>query len=354
MSKRYRVAIVGAGIGAQHADGFREIPDKFEIAVIVDANLERTRELAGKHGVAETHGAFDDALLARGDIDIIDICLPPFLHDEAIHRTLDAGKHVVCEKPVVGSLGALDRAAAAAHAKGRLLMPIFQYRFGNGLRKAQHLVSSGAAGKAYLATVETHWTRGPAYYDVRWRGRLATELGGAFLSQAIHAHDMLTLLMGEVRAVSAKTAVRVNDVETEDCGGALLELADGSIAMLSVTLGSADEISRLRLCFENVTMMSSLTPYAPSREPWSFLPKAPRDQAWLDAALSEAPQGLEGYAGQFALFHQALGAGGAVPVELADARRSLELVSAIYHSSATGQRVELPLPRTHKVYDGWL
>jgi predicted dehydrogenase len=354
MNKRYRVAIVGAGIGDQHADGFRLLADKFEIAVVVDANLDRARGLAEKHGVAETHPAFDDALLAREDIDIIDICLPPFLHDEAIHRSLAAGRHVVCEKPLLGSIAAIDRAAAAAEAKGRLLMPIFQYRFGNGLRMARHLVASGAAGKAYLATVETHWNRGPAYYDVRWRGRRATELGGAFLSHAIHAHDMLTLLFGEVRAVSAKTAVRVNEVETEDCGGALLEMADGSIAVLSATLGSADEISRLRLCFENVTMMSSLTPYAPSREPWSFLPRAPRDQAWLDAALATAPQGLEGYAGQFALFHQALEAGGAVPVELVDARRSIELVSAIYHSSQAGQRVELPLSRSHKVYEGWL
>jgi predicted dehydrogenase len=354
MTQRYRVAIVGAGIGAQHAAGFEQLAEAFEIAIIVDADLARARALADKHSVVDVHGAFDDALLARSDIDVIDICLPPFLHDEAIHRSLAAGKHVVCEKPLLGSIAAIDRAAAAAQAQRRVLMPIFQYRFGNGLRKARHLVESGAAGKAYLATVETHWNRGAAYYDVRWRGRRKTELGGVFLSHAIHAHDMLTLLLGEVAAVSARIGVRVNEVETEDCGGAVLEMADGSIAVLSATLGSADEISRLRLCFETVTMVSNLTPYMPSRDPWEFLPRAPRDAAWLAAALAEAPQGLESYAGQFALFHRALADQGAAPVELADARRSIELVSAIYHSSQTGQRVALPLTQHHPVYEGWL
>ena len=164
---------------------------------------------------------------------------------------------------------------------------------------------------------------------------------------------MLTLLLGEVASVSARIGVRVNEVETEDCGGAVLEMADGSIAVLSATLGSADKISRLRFCFENVTMVSNLTPYMPSRDPWEFLPRAPRDAAWLASALAAAPQGLD-LAGQFALFHRALSDQGAAPVELADARRSIELVSAIYHSSQTGQRVALPLPPSHPVYEGWL
>ena len=81
-----------------------------------------------------------------------------------------------------------------------MLMPVFQVRFGNGLAKAQHLIGSGAAGKIYLSTVETHWTRGADYYAIPWRGRKATELGGGFLGHTIHAHDMLTTLIGPVRA----------------------------------------------------------------------------------------------------------------------------------------------------------
>jgi len=188
---------------------------------------------------------------------------------------------------------------------------------------------------------------------VPWRGKRASELGGAFLGHAIHIHDMLTTLIGPARRVAASTAVRVNPIETEDCGGAVLDMEDGSIAVLSVTLGSADQLSRLRVMCENVTMESGGDVYAVSREPWRFVPKPPKDQAWLDAALAGAPVGREGFDAQFALYHAALENGGDPPVTTAEARHALELITAIYHSARTGQRVDLPIPNDHPGYRGW-
>ena len=111
---RLRVAIVGAGIGAQHVAGFNANPDLFEVAVICDRDRARASALAAKvtAGSPDVHGDYDDALLARGDIDVIDICLPPFLHFDAVSRALRAGKHVICEKPLVGSLREADALAA--------------------------------------------------------------------------------------------------------------------------------------------------------------------------------------------------------------------------------------------------
>jgi predicted dehydrogenase len=299
------------------------------------------------------HGDYDDALLGRDDIDVIDICLPPFLHGPAVTRALRAGRHVICEKPLVGSLAEVDALEAVVRETGRVLMPVFQARFGNGLARAKHLFDTGATGRVFHVTAQTHWSRGADYYAVKWRGTRASELGGAFLGHAIHIHDMLTTLVGPVRRVSAMTTIRVNPIETEDCGGAILEMADGSIAVLSVTLGSADEISRLRIMCENVTIESHGEVYASSKEPWQFLPKAPKDQAWLDAALAGAESGKEGFARQFEAFHAALATGAPPPVTVAEARASLELVTAIYHSARTGERVDLPLPPTHAAYRGW-
>ena len=355
MSRSYRVAVVGAGIGARHVEGFNANPDLFEVAVICDRDHTRAAALAAKVavGVPDLHDEFDDELLARRDIDIVDICLPPFLHGMAITRALRAGKHVICEKPLVGSLAEVDAIEAVVAETGRVLMPVFQARFGNGLARAKHLFDSGAAGRVFLATAQTHWSRGADYYAVKWRGTRDYELGGAFLGHAIHIHDMLTTLIGPVRRVSASTAIRVNPIETEDCGGAVLDMADGSIAVLSVTLGSADEVSRLRIMCENVTMESHGEVYASSKEPWQFLPKAPKDQDWLDAALVGAPAGQEGFARQFEAFHAALEAGTAPPVTVAEARAALELITALYHSARTGQRVDLPIPSTHPAYGGW-
>ena len=352
--KRYRVAIVGAGIGAQHVRGFNANPDLFEVAVICDRDLPRAEALTKQvNGTAETHGDYDAALLMRSDIDIIDICLPPFLHFDAVRQALQAGKHVICEKPLCGSVAEVDELAAIAKENGRVLMPIFQVRFGNGMAKARHLQATGALGKVFLATVETHWSRGADYYAIKWRGTRAYELGGAFLGHAIHAHDMLTTLLGPIKSVSGATAIRVNPIETEDCGGALLEMQSGAIASLSVTLGSANEFTRARIMTENVTIESGGPVYMSSQEPWSFVPRAPRDQTWLDAALAGAPSGKEGFDAQLALLHHALETGGPPPVTVAEARQSLELVTAIYHSARTGMRVDLPISETHPAYRGW-
>ena len=270
MTRRYRVAIVGAGIGAEHAEGFQAHPELFEVALICDVDPERACRLAAAVPGAAICTDLGE-VVERADVDVVDICLPPFLHYEAATRALAAGKHVICEKPLVGSLAEIDELAALAEACGRRLMPIMQLRFGNNLRQLQHLMARGVVGRAYVATVETHWTRRPGYYANPWRGRKATELGGALLSQAIHAHDLLLCVLGPARRVFARIATRVNAIETEDCAVASLELADGSLAGLSATLGSAEEISRLRFCFEGLTAESNHAPYRASSEPWRFI-----------------------------------------------------------------------------------
>jgi predicted dehydrogenase len=133
----------------------------------------------------------------------------------------------------------------------------------------------------------------------------------------------------------------------------VLEMADGAIATLSVTLGSPEPRSRLRIVCQNVTMTSGGPPIAIASEPWSFIPPPERGQEWLDAALQGAPQGQEGFVEQFARFHATLETGAALPVTIAEARASLELATAIYHSSRTGHRVTLPLAPDHPAYGGW-
>jgi predicted dehydrogenase len=154
--------------------------------------------------------------------------------------------------------------------------------------------------------------------------------------------------------VFARTATRVNPIETEDCAAVACEMADGSLASLSATLGSRPEISRLRFCFEQLTAESSLSPYQPSFDPWTFTAASAERQAAIAAALQGFTAGPELYAGQFARLHAALASGGELPVTLADARASLELLTAIYHSASTGEAVTLPIGPGHPSFGGWL
>jgi predicted dehydrogenase len=350
--KRVRVAIVGAGIGAEHMNGYLACTDLFEPAVICDLNVERAATLAAKSPGCAVSASFDE-VVADPSIDAIDICLPPSLHLEFIKRSLSHGKHVICEKPLVASLADLDEVDALARQTGLLVLPVYQYRFGMGLGKLKRLISEGLAGKPFVGTIETHWNRGADYYAVAWRGKYDTELGGACLGHAIHAHDMLTFALGRATRVTALADVRVNAIETEDCAAIIFEMESGALVTSSVTLGSADEISRLRFCFAEVTAESGLAPYRPASEPWRFTARNPDRQEAIEAALAEYQPHNEGFARLFELFHAAVTGNGPLPVTIEDARTSLELVTAIYHSAATRTPVALPLASDHPAYSGW-
>ncbi|MGH6924399.1 MAG: Gfo/Idh/MocA family protein [Propylenella sp.] len=352
MTDRLKVGVVGLGVGVGHVTAYKELPELYSVAAVCDIDAERAAAIAKEHGVPRALPDLD-AVLAL-DLDIVDICTPSTLHFSQASQALRAGKHVVLEKPFANSLAEADKLAEIEKESGKRLCPIFQYRFSHGIAQLLHLRANGLAGRAYVATIETHWRRGAAYYDNPWRGRWAGEGGGCFLTHAIHNHDLLTTILGPIRSVYARTATRVNPIETEDCAAALLEMADGSFATLSVTLGAEEDMSRLRFCFAGLTAESNRSPYNPGTAPWTFLAADPDRQKAIGAAVAEVPLGPERNTGQFLRLHKALTEGGPLPVSIADARPSLELVTAAYHSARTGQPVTLPIGPEHPLYEGWL
>ena len=354
MSDIRTVAVVGCGIGRSHAiEGYVPNADKFRIVAVCDINPERLDAFATEFSVPRKTLNFDD-LLGMDDVDIIDICTPPMLHKEQIIKALAAGKHVICEKPLVGSLADMDEVLVAEKAAKGRLMPIFQYRFGDGVQQVRALIESGVCGTPYVATAETLWHRDRVYYSVPWRGKWATELGGVLMGHSIHIHDLLTYLMGPVRRLFGRVATRVNPIEVEDCISASCELESGALASLTATLGSQEEISRLRLAFEHVTFESDHAPYQPGTEPWRIIPASDEARARIDGVLATYRHIPPRYTGQFQLFHEALLSGGPLPVTSADARRSLELVTAFYQSSEMHEDIVLPLGPGHPKYQSWV
>ena len=137
-----------------------------------------------------------------------------------------------------------------------------------------------------------------------------------------HAHDLVAHVAGPLTRIHGQTATLVNDIPAEDCATAFGATADGGLVSFAVTLGSQREITRLRFCFEHVTIESSLEPYEPGNEPWTFDWDTHERQANAEAvwrALAASPSGFDG---QLAAFHRAITEGGPLPVTLADARRT--------------------------------
>lgn len=334
------VAVLGAGIGAEHIDGYLALPWRYRVSHICDLDRARAAHQAARTSATPVEEI--DTVLADQTVDLVDICLPPGLHAPVASAALAAGKHVIVEKPLAGSLAEAQRLAQTAQDNNCRVFPVFQYRYGRAFAQLDALVGAGLAGRPEVASLETHWNRDRAYYAAAWRGAWAHELGGAVLSHAIHAHDLLTRYFGPVSDVSAMLDTRINEIETEDCAAIALRMGCGALATSSITLGAADDTSRLRFVFERLTAESDRTPYTPGQAPWRFIARNPTDQPAIDLVVAETPAMLEGFAGFLAAVADDLDAGN-VAVALEDGIAAVELASAIYQSDRTGARVRLPL-----------
>src|SRR5215472_14440609 len=135
-SKVWTVAVVGCGIGRAHIEGYRSHPDKFRVAALCDVDERRLAVVSDEFRIARRTRSFDE-LLRMDEVEIIDICTPPAYHVPQTLAALAAGKEVVCEKPLSGSLAEVDRVIAAEQQMAARVLPVFQYRFGNGVQKAK-------------------------------------------------------------------------------------------------------------------------------------------------------------------------------------------------------------------------
>lgn len=347
---KLRIGVAGLGVGRLHVLALLRLRGRYDLVAVADPTPARRRQarLLGIKAV----GSLEE-LLALG-VDVVDICTPPHLHEAQIVQCLEAGVDVMCEKPLVDSVAAVDRLAEAEARTGRRVAPVFQYRWGGGAQRLRRLIDAGVAGRLLVATSETHWRRGDKYYSVPWRGTWEGERGGAVLSHSIHLHDLLTWLGGDAGEITARTATRQLDIEVEDTAAAVITTADGALMTASVTLGAAKETSRLKFVFEHLTATSSLSPYKPGAEPWTIEHTSKAGAARAAAAVEGWTPPPSGWRGQLADTHEALVTGAPLPVGLADARKALELVTGWYRSSRTGEAVALPLAVDDPDRTSWL
>src|SRR5690606_19359799 len=128
MTKRLRVAMVGAGIGERPLRAYAALRELSEVPVLCSLSDPPAEGLRATHAIPEYTTDFD-SLLTRDDIDVIDIATPPNTHFDLSRRSIEAGKHTICEKPLFGSLAEVDEMTRVVARGSAKFMPIFQYRY---------------------------------------------------------------------------------------------------------------------------------------------------------------------------------------------------------------------------------
>lgn len=332
-----RFALIGCGrISDKHLRGLVDTGGAATLAGVCDPVRERARAAGEAHDAPWFESV--EALLAGCDAEVAIVGSPSGMHAEHVEAAAAAGLHVVCEKPLAVRLEDADRMIAACAAAGRRLWVSKQLRLTPRLSTLARVAREGAFGRIYLAEVNVFWTRPQSYYDeAPWRGTRQYD-GGALMNQASHHLDLLPWIVGDVQSVQGATATLARDIECEDTGAAVLRFAGGGIGTVAVTMLTYPK-----------NLETSLTILGERGTVKIGGPALDQLLTWQVEGDVPAPDArAPGPTGHGALFAEvaAILRGGPDTGLLCDghgARRTLELILAIYRSADLGVRVDLPL-----------
>lgn len=347
-----RIAIVGTGnISHAHIGAYLTFPERCKIVALVDILPEKAQKVKEQYHL--DCDVYDDhqKLLPRTDIDLVDVCTPPYVHAQISINAMRSGKNVVCEKPMAASLDECDAMLRARDESGKLLSIIAQNRFRKPIRDLKALLDSGLAGKVRHAQINSYWWRGHCYYDLWWRGTWEKEGGGCTLNHAVHHIDMLGWMMGLPQRVTSILANTAHDnAEVEDLSCSILEYP-GALANLTASVVHHGEEQELVFQCEKAKIAAPFSVYASVSKPNGF----PQRNEALEqeiAAFAEnlPPVPYEGHTGQLDNVMTALEQHTAPAIGGEDGRRTIELITAVYKAGATRQTVDLPLSKDDPFY----
>jgi len=209
--KKLRFAIVGAGaIARAYEAAFREI-NNAAIVAVCDVDAPSAREYAS---LVECEAHFSlAALLARADFDAAIVCTPPASHEAITCELLQAGKHVLCEKPLAITVEAARHMIAVAEQHGTILTMASKFRYAADVRQAREILFAGEIGELVFA--ENAFT---SFVDMRhrWNSDAAVSGGGVLIDNGTHAVDVLRYFLGNLRDVQVVEGRRMQGLAVED------------------------------------------------------------------------------------------------------------------------------------------
>ncbi|MEP7294094.1 MAG: Gfo/Idh/MocA family oxidoreductase [Chloroflexota bacterium] len=337
--KPYRAAIIGTGgISFAHVEALQSQPDRVELVAASDVDEATLSGFCEKYGVA--HGFTSAAeMLSAIQPDLVHIVTPPGTHCELVIESLKAGAWVYCEKPLCLSLAEFDRIAEAEAQTGRFVSTVFQWRFGSAGKHLKRLIESGDMGRPLLGVCNTLWYRTLEYYQRPWRGKWATEAGGAATGMGIHLTDLFLWLMGDWQDVRAIVGTLDHPIDVEDAAMALVRFASGAMGTITSSTVSPRQETNLRLDFQRATVsMSGLYSYRNANWQYSLFDGS-TDQAALERWQTIEQDVASSHAAQLADLLDSMDANQRPAVSGGEARRIVEFLASMYKSAFTGETV---------------
>jgi predicted dehydrogenase len=379
----FGVGVVGAGrVFEQHARACAELGGRARLLALADLDEAQVRRATSQHFIPFAHADYR-ALLERTDIDLVAVCTPPASHERIVVDALEAGKFVMCEKPLAHTLEAADRILAAARRHPGRLATVFQFRYLPEVRRTRWLSEQGHLGRLLFGRFSRYArfdgpgkpakpgkARKPGKERADWWGRWAVSGGGLVMTQLIHDLDLMCHLFGTPVEVSAVMDTLQEPIESEDTCAATVRFESGALACCYGTMAAQQTSSAFDVVGES----------ASAHLPWSFecRDRKRRDQS-LREVLARYPPPMESsttggvinslgarlrhlrapaapavtaHTPYVADVLDAMAEGRPLPVGPDEARTSLDLCTAVYASALTHRPVAVPIDSTNPYYTG--
>jgi len=242
--EKLKIGIIGCGsIVPKHLRAVVENSDKMELVALCDTVPEKM-DIALEEYI-KAGGANQDSikkyndyrrLLEDPEIHIVTVATISGIRPKIALDALDAGKHVILEKPMALSTREADEIIKKSEEEKLKVAVCHQLRFMPHIMKLKEEIDSGAFGKLVHASASMRWNRNEAYYSSSpWRGTWVYD-GGAFMNQAIHVIDLMLWLMGEAERVYAETGTFLKKIEAEDAGAAVIRFKNGAIGTVEASV----------------------------------------------------------------------------------------------------------------------
>lgn len=252
-SASFHIVLVGLGrVARKHLKAFKQWPERFQLTAVVERvpsiaeeRLEAAGYTAEERAGIRVYTSLEETLAQLppqpGPV-IVALTTPSGTHYSLAKQVLQAGHHVLIEKPMTLDLGEGRELLELAEAQAVKIAVGHIYRFFPIVDLIQEEIAAGDWGEILQAEVTVHWGHDQAYYDqADWRGTWASD-GGVLMNQTVHALDLMAWLLGqEIRTVNGRIARLAHDMEAEDYGTAILELANGAYLRVEGTTNTPPE-----------------------------------------------------------------------------------------------------------------
>ncbi len=237
---KVRVGVIGLGIGRHHIRGYQTHPDA-EVVAIADLDEARLGEIGAQYSVANRYPSGEQMLLEE-ELDVVSIATPNKFHKPLTIAALEAGCHVLCEKPMALNAKEAREMIAAAEGSGKRLMIHFSYRFSEQSQALKAQVDAGVLGEVYFARTLWHRRRGLPRFG-SWFGQKAISGGGPLIDLGVHRLDLALWLMGYPRPVwvMGRTYDPIASALARE-QGVVYDVEDLAVAMITFANGATLEL----------------------------------------------------------------------------------------------------------------